>query len=147
SYTCKLISMGNYSIQPTQYFQVENIPMFNGSYLIYEVETNMDYQTVETIATGVRVSKYPVSFVQKFASLLSLEIDDARGEYLRLRKANYSDSDGTDPGTASRENGINNISLGSGSENYSFIERTNIQINGPFAAEGIRRNIIDFIEN
>ena len=30
--------LGNATIQPTQYFQLENIPLFNGAYVILNVE-------------------------------------------------------------------------------------------------------------
>ena len=34
SYTAKITCMGNVTIQPTQYFQLRYLPMFNGPYLI-----------------------------------------------------------------------------------------------------------------
>jgi len=59
SYTCKIKMMGNVMIQPTQFFMLENVPMFRGLYLILKVthsiegETNTMYTTFE----GIRLPK------------------------------------------------------------------------------------------
>ena len=39
SYTAKVTCVGNVTIQPTQYFQLRYLPMFNGPYLIVNVDT------------------------------------------------------------------------------------------------------------
>jgi len=55
SYTAKVTCMGNMMIQPTQYFQLRYIPMFNGPYLIINVSHNITPNNIETSFEGVRV--------------------------------------------------------------------------------------------
>ena len=55
SYTAKITCMGNVTIQPTQYFQLRYLPMFNGPYLIINVEHDIRPNTIETSFEGVRV--------------------------------------------------------------------------------------------
>jgi len=55
SYTAKVTCMGNMMIQPTQYFQLRYLPMFNGPYLIINVNHNINPNSIETSFEGVRV--------------------------------------------------------------------------------------------
>lgn len=57
SYTCKITMLGNAMIQPTQFFQLENVPLFRGGYIILNVEHNIDNSNhMTTTFTGVRIS-------------------------------------------------------------------------------------------
>ena len=55
SYTASITCVGNVTIQPTQYFQIRYLPMFNGPYLIINVSHNITPNTIETTFDGVRV--------------------------------------------------------------------------------------------
>ena len=55
SYSAKITCMGNVTIQPTQYFQLRYLPMFNGPYLIINVEHDIRPNTIETTFEGIRV--------------------------------------------------------------------------------------------
>jgi murein DD-endopeptidase MepM/ murein hydrolase activator NlpD len=60
SYTSTVkIPFGNMGIQPTQYFYLEFIPIFEGLYIIYNVSHNInsDTQRLETTFKGYRVKK------------------------------------------------------------------------------------------
>ena len=57
SYTARVTCVGNVTIQPTQYFQLRYLPMFNGPYLIINVEHEIRPNTIETTFEGVRVPK------------------------------------------------------------------------------------------
>ena len=57
SYTAKVSCVGNVTIQPTQYFQLRYLPMFNGPYLIINVEHEVRPNTIETSFEGVRVPR------------------------------------------------------------------------------------------
>jgi len=61
SYQCEVVSLGNALIQPTMYFQLRHVPMFNGSYLITDVEHSIQPGSFQTKFTGVRQSvlSYP----------------------------------------------------------------------------------------
>ena len=55
SYTANIEMMGNAMIQPMMYFQLDNIPMFHGGYMITRVKHKISPNTMSTSFTGVRV--------------------------------------------------------------------------------------------
>lgn len=57
SYTCEVTCMGNVMIQPTMYFQLKNVPLFEGAYWIIEVSHRISNNSIETSFTGVRMPK------------------------------------------------------------------------------------------
>lgn len=64
SYTTTIEMMGNAMIQPTMYFQLNNIPMFKGTYLILEVSHHMSDNNMTTTFKGVRVPKVAKAYVE-----------------------------------------------------------------------------------
>lgn len=54
SYACNVVSLGNALIQPTMYFCLNHVPMFNGAYLITSVEHTITPGVFQTSFTGVR---------------------------------------------------------------------------------------------
>jgi len=60
SYKATVSGFGNAMIQPTQYFQLENIPLFNGAYIILTVEHNITANKMTTSFSGTKLLKYPV---------------------------------------------------------------------------------------
>jgi len=59
SYNATVTSFGNVMIQPTQYFQLENVPMYNGAYIILSVEHNITPNKMTTTFSGTKMLKYP----------------------------------------------------------------------------------------
>ena len=57
SYTCTVKMMGCAWIQPLMYFQLNNIPMFRGAYLIQKVTHHIEPGNMETTFVGVRMAK------------------------------------------------------------------------------------------
>ena len=55
SYKAEVEMMGNAMIQPMMYFQLDNIPMFHGAYLITHVKHSIVPNSMSTNFTGVRV--------------------------------------------------------------------------------------------
>lgn len=68
SYTCKVDGLGNALIQPTQYFILENVPMFNGAYLILSVEHLLTPNTMKTSFEGTRIRTNPNPLVTSFST-------------------------------------------------------------------------------
>ena len=60
SYKATISGFGNAMIQPTQYFQLENVPLFNGAYIILTVEHNITANKMTTSFAGTKLLKYPV---------------------------------------------------------------------------------------
>jgi len=69
SYTCTVKMLGDAMIQPTQYFQLEGIPMFSGAYMIIEVTHEIRPNTMETSFKGVRMLAYPAPIVTEIATV------------------------------------------------------------------------------
>lgn len=60
SYKATISGFGNMMIQPTQYFQLENIPLFDGAYIILDVEHRIDGNKMTTTFSGTKIAKYPI---------------------------------------------------------------------------------------
>lgn len=73
SYTCRVEMLGDIMIQPTQYFLLENVPMFKGAYLILQVQHNIVPNFMKTSFEGVRIRKVPQPFVQEFATAVGVK--------------------------------------------------------------------------
>ena len=67
AYSAKITMLGDVMIQPTQYFQLENIPMYSGAYVILEVEHIFTPNHALTQFTGTKLLKYPNPIVTEFA--------------------------------------------------------------------------------
>lgn len=74
SYTCKVESLGNMMIQPTMYFYLRYVPLFNGLYLITKVSHSIQPNNVVTNFEGVRMSSLNFPLVSEFISTITKEI-------------------------------------------------------------------------
>lgn len=54
SYTCDITMFGNVMIQPMMYFNLRHIPMFEGTYMIFDVQHDIRPGTFETKIQGIR---------------------------------------------------------------------------------------------
>lgn len=57
SYSAEIEMMGNAQIQPMMYFQLENIPMFHGAYIITRVSHSIKPNYMSTKFKGTRIKK------------------------------------------------------------------------------------------
>jgi GH24 family phage-related lysozyme (muramidase) len=55
SYSAKVEMLGNAMIQPMMYFQLDNIPMFHGAYMVTRVQHSITPNTMKTTFTGTRI--------------------------------------------------------------------------------------------
>lgn len=55
SYTAEVEMLGNAMVQPLMFFQLDNIPMFHGAYMIIRVRHNIQPNHMSTIFTGTRI--------------------------------------------------------------------------------------------
>lgn len=84
SYTCDVEMMGCAPIMPLMYFQLNNIPMFKGAYMIIHVEHNVVAGNMTTRFKGVRVNKAAIPFVKVpyvYTDDLGNRILNDNGEY------------------------------------------------------------------
>jgi hypothetical protein len=73
AYKATITGLGNAMIQPTQYFQLENIPMFNGAYLILSVEHNIEPNKMTTSFSGTKILKYPIPRVKDSSAITGFD--------------------------------------------------------------------------
>ena len=76
SYTCKVDALGCMNIQPLMYFNLENVPFFNGAYLITSVNHSISPNHMITNFTGVRQSKYISPYNTKIVADLNLNLNE-----------------------------------------------------------------------
>jgi hypothetical protein len=78
SYNCSVEMLGCANIMPMMYFQLNNIPMFRGAYMITNVEHHITAGNFTTQFTGVRISKNQLPYndeIFNLASMLNLNGD------------------------------------------------------------------------
>ena len=66
SYTCTIQCLGNALLQPTMYFNLQHVPMFNGPYLITDISHNITPGNFETTITGVRQGIFDLPAIDNF---------------------------------------------------------------------------------
>lgn len=88
SYTCDVEMMGCAPIMPLMYFQLNNIPMFKGAYMIINVEHNVVAGNMTTKFKGVRVNKAAIPFVKT-----GYVYNDDLGNRLYQDDVGYSESE------------------------------------------------------
>lgn len=80
SYKATVTGFGNAMIQPTQYFQLENIPLFNGAYIILDVEHNITANKMTTSFSGTKILKYPVPRVLNSVAFTNYNPNQSAGD-------------------------------------------------------------------
>ena len=81
SYTAEVEMLGNAMIQPMMYFQLNNIPMFHGAYMIIRTRHNIRPNHMTTTFTGTRIKAIEspiIDVADAYMSLIeTLELQDA----------------------------------------------------------------------
>jgi LAS superfamily LD-carboxypeptidase LdcB len=72
SYSAEVEMLGNPMIQPMMYFQLNNIPMFRGAYLIYKVNHSIKPNSMTTTFKGNRVKKAKTPLMEESAMYLNI---------------------------------------------------------------------------
>ena len=67
AYDATLTLMGNVQIQPMMYFQLNNIPMWHGVYLIYSVSHEITGNSMTTTFTGQRMRQNKTPLVSNYS--------------------------------------------------------------------------------
>lgn len=79
SYKAEVEMMGNAMIQPMMYFQLNNIPMFHGAYMITRVKHSIKPNFMLTNFTGVRIRSVETPLVEIGVLYMNL-LDSMTGE-------------------------------------------------------------------
>lgn len=68
SYICEFEMLGDTQITPLMYFQLFNMPMFRGVYMIFSVKHSIKQGNMVTTVKGMRMSKHAIPFSKKWFS-------------------------------------------------------------------------------
>jgi hypothetical protein len=74
SYTCSVDMLGNALIQPMMYFNLRNVPMFSGPYMITKVSHSIGEGDFKTSFTGTRQPFYSLPKIDNFIQSLSVNL-------------------------------------------------------------------------
>ena len=66
SYQCQVQCLGNALLQPTMYFNLRHVPMFNGPYFITQVDHAITAGNFQTTFSGVRQGIYDLPSIDNF---------------------------------------------------------------------------------
>jgi len=77
SYTCKVDALGCMNIQPLMYFDLQNVPFFNGAYLITSVNHNISPNHMTTNFQGVRQSKFISPPTEEITANLDIDLNES----------------------------------------------------------------------
>ena len=73
AYRATITGLGNAMIQPTQYFQLDNVPIYNGAYVILSVEHDITANKMSTSFSGTKILRYPIPRVLNPAAIMGFE--------------------------------------------------------------------------
>lgn len=89
AYSAEVEMMGCATIQPMMYFQLNNIPMFKGAYLIYKTTHSITAHNMKTTFKGSRIKKVKtplITEVQLFQSLIGSLKDGGEAKTINNKK-------------------------------------------------------------
>ncbi len=107
SYKATITGFGNAMIQPTQYFQLENVPLFNGAYIILSVEHNITANKMTTSFAGTRLLKFPVPRVLTPLAFTDHRSNLTPGQQLQAALASNNELTHYNSMYANNENALN----------------------------------------
>ena len=109
SYSCDIQMLGNAMIQPTMYFNLRHVPMFNGSYMIQEVTQTISPGLFTTSIKGIRQSMFDLPQIDKYLQSLNRNLLTKLENLVRTNKNNVPTVPITD------QQKVNNTQSGSNS--------------------------------
>jgi len=86
SYRCSVTSLGNALIQPTMYFNVRHVPMFNGPYMITDVSHTIQSGNFQTVFNGIRQGIYDLPAIDSFLQSINQNLITRLEELLKINK-------------------------------------------------------------
>lgn len=90
SYKCTVTSLGNALIQPTMYFNLRHVPMFNGPYMIMDVTHSIQPGNFQTTFTGVRQGIFDLPAIDKFLQSINQNLLTRLEEILKINKTSVT---------------------------------------------------------
>ena len=94
SYKCNIDMLGNAMIQPMMYFNLRNVPMFSGPYMILKVSHRISENGFDTEFEGQRQPFYSIPAIDKFLQSLNTKILETIKEQIVKEEAALLESEG-----------------------------------------------------
>ena len=91
SYKCSVKSLGNALIQPTMYFNLRHVPMFNGPYFITEVDHVISPGNFQTSFTGTRQGIYDLPSIDNFLQSINQNLLTRIDAFVKNSKDSVTD--------------------------------------------------------
>jgi hypothetical protein len=118
SYQCNVTTLGNAMIQPTMYFNLRHVPMFNGPYYIMDVKHKISPGKFDTTFTGIRQQIFALPKLDSYIQTLTQTLVSEIIKEIREKKTTESISDTGTNQNSNNVTGINNqVSSKKGSDN------------------------------
>jgi hypothetical protein len=114
SYKCSIDMMGNALIQPMMYFNLRNVPLFSGPYMITKVAHRISENGFDTTFEGQRQPFYSIPKIESFIQSISTKIlNDIRERIKQNEDINTQKSVNNLSQTANKLNNVseNNTTL------------------------------------
>ena len=131
SYRCSVDMIGNAMIQPTMYFNLRNIPMFSGPYMITNIQHRISENGFDTTFDGQRQPFYSIPSIDSLLQSLTSKILETLKERIEQQDKEINEKNNVLQQTSDIVNRINgnNYTLTtnqscSGNLNSSFKEYT-----------------------
>jgi hypothetical protein len=86
SYKCSITSLGNALIQPTMYFNLRHVPMFDGPYMITDVNHTIQQGSFQTTFEGIRQGYYDLPTIDTFLQSINQNLITKLEEILKINK-------------------------------------------------------------
>jgi hypothetical protein len=86
SYQCTVSALGNALIQPTMYFNLQHVPMFNGPYMILDVQHAITPGNFQTTFSGIRQGIFDLPSIDNFLQQVNQNLLTRLQELVKTRK-------------------------------------------------------------
>ena len=90
SYKCNVVCLGNALLQPTMYFNLRHVPMFNGPYMITDVQHSIQPGNFQTSFTGVRQGIYDLPAIDSFLQSINQNLLTRLEEALKIKQNDFT---------------------------------------------------------
>ena len=86
SYKCTVVCLGNALLQPSMYFNLRHVPMFNGPYMIQSIQHTIQPGNFQTSFTGIRQGIYDLPSIDSFLQSMNQNLLTKLEEILKIKK-------------------------------------------------------------
>ena len=86
SYKATVTCLGNALIQPSMYFNLRHVPMFDGPYMILDVQHQIQPGNFQTSFTGIRQGYFDLPLIDKFLQSINQNLLTKLEEVLKIKK-------------------------------------------------------------